>query len=64
MIFKVGEPREMLIPENEIMTEDALRKRVRFFSRVCLWIVMTGSVIKQIADPVYQSTSGNDFSSC
>lgn len=54
----------MPFPEKEIMTEDALRKRVRFFSRVCLWTVMTGSVIKQIADPVYQSTSGNDFSSC
>lgn len=54
----------MLFSEKEIMTEDALKKRVRFFSRVCLWMVMTRSVIKQIADPMYQSTSGNDFSSC
>lgn len=54
----------MRFPEKETMTEDALKKEGEVAYRVCLWIAMTGSVIKQIADPVYQSISGNDFSSC
>lgn len=49
--------------EKEIMTANAL-KEGEVACRVCLWAAVAGSVIKQIPDPVHQSMSGNDFSSC